>query len=80
MLPLQVLRPHQLVSIVPGCLAISRKTSLVRSLLNAYGPELAFTLVPRTFKLPDELDAWADWLRQHPQQVRGRAASRQRVR
>jgi hypothetical protein len=58
------------VSIVPGCLCISRKTSLVRTLLNCYGPELAFRLVPRTFKLPDELDAWAAWLAAHPQQVR----------
>jgi hypothetical protein len=68
---LQVLRPHQVVSIVPGCLCISRKTSLVRTLLNCYGPELAFRLVPRTFKLPDELDAWADWLAAHPEQVGG---------
>lgn len=30
MLAAEVLRPGQLVSIVPGCLAISRKTSLVR--------------------------------------------------
>jgi hypothetical protein len=66
---LQVLRPHQVVSIVPGCLCISRKTSLVRTLLNCYGPELAFRLLPRTFKLPDELDAWADWLAAHPEQV-----------
>jgi hypothetical protein len=66
---LQVLRPHQVVSIVPGCLCISRKTSLVRTMLNCYGPELAFRLVPRTFKLPDELDAWADWLAAHPEQV-----------
>jgi hypothetical protein len=66
----QVLRPYQVVSIVPGCLCISRKTSLVRSLLNCYGPEVAFRLVPRTFKLPEELDAWADWLAAHPQQVR----------
>jgi hypothetical protein len=29
MLAAEVLRPGQLVSIVPGCLAISRKTSLV---------------------------------------------------
>jgi tubulin polyglutamylase TTLL6/13 len=66
----QVLRPHQVVSIVPGCLCISRKTSLVRTLLNCYGPGLAFSLVPRTFKLPDELDSWAAWLQQHPEQVR----------
>ncbi|KAF8064478.1 Ttll6a [Scenedesmus sp. PABB004] len=71
MLAAEVLRPHQVVSIVPGCLAISRKTSLVRSLLNAYGPDLAFSIVPRTFKLPDELDAWADWLAAHPDQDTG---------
>lgn len=56
---------------MPGCLCISRKTSLVRSLLNAYGPDTAFRLVPRTFKLPEELDAWEAWLHAHPQQVGG---------
>ncbi|KAI8462616.1 MAG: tubulin-tyrosine ligase family-domain-containing protein [Monoraphidium minutum] len=66
MLAAEVLRPGQLVSIVPGCLAISRKTSLVRSLLNAYGPDVAFGLVPLTFKLPEELDDWAAWVRAHP--------------
>ncbi|KIY98981.1 hypothetical protein MNEG_8982 [Monoraphidium neglectum] len=71
MLAAEVLRPGQLVSIVPGCLAISRKTSLVRSLLNAYGPEVAFSLVPVTFKLPEELDDWAEWVRQHPDQDPG---------
>lgn len=66
MLAAEVLRPGQLVSIVPGCLAISRKTSLVRSLLNAYGHEVAFGLVPVTFKLPEELDGWAEWLKENP--------------
>jgi hypothetical protein len=37
MLAAEVLRPGQLVSIVPGCLAISRKTSLVRPLPGARG-------------------------------------------
>jgi len=55
----EVLRPGQVVSVVPGCLSISRKTSLVRSLVQAYGPGLAFSVVPRTYKLPEELDAWA---------------------
>lgn len=66
----QVLRPYQMVSIVPGCLCISRKTSLVRTLINTYGPEVAFTVVPRTFKLPEELDSWDNWIKKHPQQVR----------
>lgn len=37
MLAAEVLRPGQLVCIVPGCLSITRKTSLVRSLVNTYG-------------------------------------------
>jgi hypothetical protein len=57
-----------MVSIVPGCLCISRKTSLVRTLINTFGQDTAFQIVPRTFKLPDELDAWEQWLQQHPQQ------------
>lgn len=49
----------QLVSIIPGFLCITRKTSLVRNLKLVYGGDVAFTLVPLTFKLPDELDEWA---------------------
>jgi hypothetical protein len=71
MLAAEVLRDGQLISIVPGCLTISRKTSLIRTLLNTYGPELTWQLVPRTFKLPEELDAWSQWLQDHPKQVRG---------
>jgi len=71
MLAAEVLRPGQLVSIVPGCLAISRKTSLVRSLIGAYGAEAAFTMVPLTFKLPEELDEWAAWIKAHPREVGG---------
>jgi hypothetical protein len=64
-----VLRPYQVVSIVPGCLCISRKTSLIRTLLNAFGPDVTFGIVPRTFKLPEELDAWGAWLAAHPHLV-----------
>eukprot|EP00775_Hariotina_reticulata_P004710 gene4710-4960_t len=71
MLAAEVLRPHQVVSIVPGCLCISRKTSLVRTLINTLGQDTAFQIVPRTFKLPDELDAWGEWIQQHPQQDTG---------
>eukprot|EP00878_Enallax_costatus_P021301 GHUV01022547.1.p1 GENE.GHUV01022547.1~~GHUV01022547.1.p1 ORF type:complete len:513 (+),score=138.38 GHUV01022547.1:1-1539(+) len=71
MLAAEVLRPYQMVSIVPGCLCISRKTSLVRTLINTYGHEVAFTVVPRTFKLPEELDSWDQWVRTHPQQDTG---------
>ncbi len=49
----------QLVSIIPGFLSITRKTSLVSNLRLVYGDERAFTIVPRTFKLPDEMDDWA---------------------
>ena len=49
----------QMVSIVPGFLSITRKTSLVRSLRSVYGDDGAFAIVPRTFKLPDEMDEWA---------------------
>ena len=69
MLAAEVLRPGQLVSIVPGCLTLSRKTSLVRTLVNTYGAEMAFTMVPRTFKLPDEMDQWADWIKANPEKV-----------
>jgi hypothetical protein len=47
------------VGILPGFLCITRKTSLVRSLRTVYGDACAFTILPRTFKLPEELDDWA---------------------
>ena len=47
------------MSIIPGFLAITRKTSLVRSLRSVYGDEGAWGIVPRTFKLPEEMDEWA---------------------
>ena len=65
----QVLRPYQVVSIVPGCLSISRKTSLIRTLLNGFGPDVTWCIVPRTFKLPDELDEWGEWLNKNRQKV-----------
>lgn len=49
----------QMVDIIPGFLCITRKTSLVRSLRTVYGDACAFTIVPQTFKLPEELDDWA---------------------
>lgn len=58
--------PGQLVAIVPGFLSITRKTSLVRSLRSMYGDDAAFTIVPRTFKLPDEMDEWEAWINAHP--------------
>jgi hypothetical protein len=33
----------------------------VRTLRAAYG-DAAFKVVPRTFKLPEQLDAWSDWV------------------
>ena len=49
----------QVVSIIPGFLSITRKTSLVSSLRLAFGDACAFSIIPLTFKLPDEMDAWA---------------------
>ena len=66
MLAAEVLRPGQVVSIVPGFLCITRKTSLVRSLRASYGDELAFQIVPRTFKLPEELDEWSACMNSQP--------------
>ncbi|KAJ9519622.1 hypothetical protein QJQ45_013362 [Haematococcus lacustris] len=52
----------QVVSIVPGLLSVSRKTSLVSTLRLAYGDHTAFSVVPLTFKLPEELDACGLWM------------------
>ncbi|KXZ50147.1 CYG40/TTL7 protein [Gonium pectorale] len=60
-----LLRPHQMLAIVPGLLAVSRKTTLVRSLRDMFG-EAAWGIVPRSFKLPDELDEWGRWVATNP--------------
>ncbi|GFR49659.1 hypothetical protein Agub_g11802, partial [Astrephomene gubernaculifera] len=65
-----LLRPHQMLAIVPGLLAVSRKTTLVRSLRDTFG-EAAWGIVPRSFKLPDELDEWGRWVAEHPEQDTG---------
>ena len=57
--PWLVVLAGQMVDIIPGFLCITRKTSLVRSLRIVYGDACAFTIVPQTFKLPEELDDWA---------------------
>ncbi|KAF5835207.1 tubulin-tyrosine ligase family-domain-containing protein [Dunaliella salina] len=71
MLAAEILRPGQLVGILPGFLCVTRKTSLVRSLRTVYGDACAFTIVPRTFKLPEELDDWADWISKHAHEDTG---------
>ncbi|GLC40170.1 hypothetical protein PLESTM_001009700 [Pleodorina starrii] len=60
-----LLRGHQMLGIIPGLLAVSRKTTLVRSLRDLYG-EAAWDIVPRSYKLPDELDDWGRWVASNP--------------
>jgi hypothetical protein len=75
MLAAELLRPGQLVSVVPGCLSVSRKTSLVRSLCSSYGRGVAFAVVPLTFKLPEEMGAWARELGREQEQAAEAAAA-----
>ncbi len=72
MLAVDLLRtsPLQMCSTIPGLLAVSRKTTLARSLRDMYG-EGAWEIIPRTFKLPEELDAWAAWVSAHPEHDTG---------
>lgn len=42
-----LLRPGQLLATIPGFLAVSRKTTLVTSLLAMYGSQGAWKTVPR---------------------------------
>ncbi|KAG2443321.1 hypothetical protein HYH02_009387 [Chlamydomonas schloesseri] len=60
-----LLRPHQMLAIVPGLLAVSRKTTLIRSLRDMFG-DAAWGIVPRSYKLPDELDEWGQWVADNP--------------
>jgi hypothetical protein len=51
-----------MVSIIPGFLSITRKTSLISNLRLVFGESIAFSITPRTFKLPDQMDEWAgEW-------------------
>ncbi|PNH11180.1 Tubulin polyglutamylase TTLL5 [Tetrabaena socialis] len=65
-----LLRTQQMLSIIPGLLAVSRKTTLVRSLRDTFG-EAAWGIVPRSFKLPDELDDWGAWVARNPSRDTG---------
>ncbi|EFJ40684.1 hypothetical protein VOLCADRAFT_99465 [Volvox carteri f. nagariensis] len=60
-----LLRSHQMLAIIPGLLAVSRKTTLIRSLRDMLG-EAAWDIVPRSYKLPDELDEWGQWVAANP--------------
>ncbi|KAG1679275.1 hypothetical protein FOA52_009305 [Chlamydomonas sp. UWO 241] len=51
------IKPGQLVSACPGLMSLTRKRKLSLTLKQALG-ERAFAIMPRTFSLPDELDAW----------------------
>ncbi|GIM13614.1 hypothetical protein Vretimale_16680 [Volvox reticuliferus] len=65
-----LLRKHQMLGIIPGLLAVSRKTTLVRSLRDLFG-EAAWDIVPRSYKLPDELDEWGRWVAENPERDTG---------
>ncbi|GLI65804.1 hypothetical protein VaNZ11_009427 [Volvox africanus] len=65
-----LLRRHQMLGIIPGLLAVSRKTTLVRSLRDLFG-EAAWDIVPRSYKLPDELDEWGRWVAGNPERDTG---------
>ena len=56
-------RAGQRVNCVPGVTALSDKRRLVETLLGAYGSG-AFTVIPRTFLLPQQYWDWRLWLLQ----------------
>ena len=51
-------QPGQLVSAVPGMMSLTRKRKLSLTLKQALGEQLAFGVMPTTFSLPDEIDAF----------------------
>jgi hypothetical protein len=65
-----ILKPGQVISLVPGLRIITGRNYLPRSLVSAYGAELAFRLVPQSFALPEGESKWEAWLQEHPDQVR----------
>ena len=54
-------RPGQRVSCVPGSTALSHKGRLIETLQAAYGSG-AFSIIPRTFLLPQQYWDWRLWL------------------
>ncbi|KAK9832730.1 hypothetical protein WJX81_005345 [Elliptochloris bilobata] len=61
---LPYLGPGQRVSCLPGIAALTDKASLVETLVRAYG-ELAFSILPRSFLLPEGYWAWRLWREAH---------------
>ncbi|GAX74824.1 hypothetical protein CEUSTIGMA_g2271.t1 [Chlamydomonas eustigma] len=55
-------RPGQLVSACPGMMSLTRKRQLSMTLKGSLGEDLAFSIIPRTFSLPDELEAFKKYL------------------
>lgn len=54
-------QPGQRVNCVPGVTALSDKRRLVETLIGSYGSG-AFTIIPRTFLLPQQYWDWRLWL------------------
>ena len=54
-------RPGHKVSCMPGITALSDKRRLIETLTSAYG-EGAFTILPRTFVLPELYWDWRVWM------------------
>ncbi|BDA46895.1 probable tubulin polyglutamylase ttll6 [Coccomyxa sp. Obi] len=57
-------RPGQKVSCMPGITALSDKRRLIETLTSAYG-DGAFTILPRTFLLPELYWDWRLWIQGH---------------
>lgn len=54
-------QPGQKVSCMPGIVALSDKRRLIETLTSAYG-EGAFSILPRTFLLPELYWEWRLWI------------------
>lgn len=73
--PYGVATPGQLVNRLPGTVSIKFKTYLAPALVEAYGVEAAFKIMPLTFQLPLQQEQWRQWLDANPQQVRRQTAT-----
>ncbi|GIL89593.1 hypothetical protein Vretimale_1844 [Volvox reticuliferus] len=69
------------VSAIIGLNSLTMKKRLLLTLREVLGPEAAFSITPRSFALPEELDVWEEWLRkQQKQQQTEQKQTTQRMR
>ncbi|GBF94938.1 tubulin tyrosine ligase [Raphidocelis subcapitata] len=65
------MQPGQVVSAIAGLNSLTMKKRMIQTLNSALGAELARQVAPVSFCLPEELQQWEAWLKDHPEEDTG---------